>query len=424
MRSIEVEKVNETLKKSLSNIKLHFRSLNGRSGWHQYLGSDKIGNIATAQGILILDACNEDFDQKHLAYNFLKSNQQHSNDILINGGWAYVTNFSELPTTECTCWALLALHEKFANTETTNDGLNWLLNNHSDNTQDVGWGTIKSDIPRTYSTCMALKVLKKYKFENSKQFERSLNWLLRSQNTDFGWGEQFGYKSTIFHTSFVISTLTEIYNVNNSVINNGTEWLIKNFNSAIESSNSIIGSQEIIDFDHKTSAGIKHQRLIYFHTPLAHAVIALIKTGNIFNENVFLALDEIITNNNNGYWKHPHFDDSIQKPLWLIFDMVISLKSFTLGIKDWGTVKKIEVKNNKLVLISNVNPFNWEVFIYNFILGKWGKIFAIVLASVFIIYVSELFPKWSTKNYVSIILFPLIVELLGYYVTEVRKTKS
>lgn len=424
MQSIEVVKINEILETALSNIKVHFRSLNGRNGWHQYLGSDKIGNIATAQALLILEMCDEDFDQKHLAYNSLISSQHHSTDILIDGGWTYVTNFSELPTTECTCWSLLALQKNYTNKKTTNDGLKWLLNNHPNENVDIGWGTIISDVPRIYSTCLALKVLKKYKMEDTNQFKNSLNWLIKSQNTDSGWGEQFGHKSTIFHTSFVVSTLMEIYNSNKSFINNGVNWLIQNFNIAIENSSSNIGSQEIIDFDYTTNNEIKHQRLIYFHTPLPHAINALITTGNIFNKNVFLALDEIVTNNNSGYWKHPSFDDSKQKPLWLIYDMVISLTSFTSYIKNWNEVKKIELKNNKLILVSNINPLSWNQFLHNFILGIWGKVFAVFCASIFIIYISEIFPKWSAKSYVSIIIFPLIVELLGYYITEVKKNKK
>ncbi len=424
MQSIEVNKINDILKVALSNIKINFRTLNEKSGWHQYLGSDKIGNIATAQALIILDVCNEDFNHKHLAFKYLKSSQQRSNDLLKNGGWAYITNFSELPTTECTCWALLALYEEYSNKATTKKGLNWLLNNHPNETKNIGWGTIKSDIPRVYSTCLALRVLQKYKYENSEQFKNSLNWLLNSQNTDFGWGEQFGHKSTIFHTSFVITTLVDIYKLNNSSINNGMKWLTKNFNSAIENSNSNIGSQEIIDFDFITNGERKHQRLIYFHTPLPQAINAFVKTGNIFNKNVFLALEEIVNNNNSGYWKHPNFDDSIQKPLWLIYDMVISLKSFTSTIKNWDNIKKIELKNNKLILVSNTNPFNWDIFLSNFILGIWGKIFAVLLASLFIIYVTKIFPDWSAKSYVSILLFPLIAELLGYYITEIRKSKK
>lgn len=187
MEKIKVTSIEEIIKQALNNIKLHYRTIGDKNGWHQYLGSNKIGNIATAQALILLNTCKEDFDNKQDAYKYLISNQgKNLSDLRIHGGWSYVTNFSELPTTECTSWVLLALYEKYQNEIVTKNGIEWLLNNHDNSKVDNGWGVLRSDIPRVYSTSLALQALSKYGYSNTKEFKSGLNWLLNSQNTDNG----------------------------------------------------------------------------------------------------------------------------------------------------------------------------------------------------------------------------------------------
>lgn len=425
MLSLKTTEINNIIQTSLQNIKSHYRSLNGKNGWHQYLGNEKVGNIATSQALILLNTFNEDFDKKHLAFEFIINSQIKSdNNKQSDGGWTYVTNFSDIPTTEATCWSLLALYENYRNSETAKTGIQWLLNNHITSNNDEGWGTIKSDISRVYTTCLALRVLQMYKFNNTLQFEKASNWLIKSQNEDFGWGERFGHLSTITHTSHAILTISKIQNINSQCISNGVKWLLNNFKT-IDAKiwNDKSGYQEMIEFDYEYNGKLNHHRLVYYHMPIPYALMALIKTGNIHRKIVFEGLNELVKNNNNGYWNHPYFESIKVKPLWSIYDTLISFKTLIEYCSDWNQILEIQLRRNKLTFVKNLNPFNFSNFTNNFILGIWGKVFAIIIACIFIIGVSKLFPDWSKTTYTSIILFPLIVEVLGYYLTEVRQRK-
>jgi hypothetical protein len=425
MPSIKVRSVEEVVLAGLNNIKTHFRILGNKAGWHQYLGSEKIGNIATSQALLLLDEFGVGFDKKYLAVeNIIKSQTISKGDKARDGGWAYVTNFASMPSSEATCWALLALHKENRNSNFIKRGINWLLQNQVEGLQDEGWGTIKTDKSRVYTTCLVLKTLKAFNYEHSPQFERGLNYLINSQNSDGGWGEKFGFASSITHTSHAVIGLVDIINSPNSqIIKRGVDWLNKNF---IATENDVLkngGYHEIIEFDCDINGVNTHQRLTYYHLPVPYALIALLKTGNINNKNVFWGFNQLINNNNDGYWFHPHLNDLKVKPLWAIYDVLMSFKELKKISVSWVDSLEIMLSNNKVIFVKKGRPFDKEVFVEKFVKGIWGKIFIIIVVCILSSYIFDWIPALEGKKYMQIVLIPLIAELLGYYLIEVHIKK-
>lgn len=426
MASIKIQEINDLISISFDNIKSHFRALGVKGGWHQYLGSEKIGNIATSQALMILDDFSIDFDRKYLAFETLLASQFHSDgNPALDGGWAYVTNFSDIPTTEATCWALLALHNNNRNSVAAKDGINWILQNQPGGTTDEGWGTIKTDKSRVYTTCLVIRVLKLYNYERTPQFERGINYLLKSQNVDGGWGERFGDRSTVTHTAHTIVLLIDAGGKSNpQAIKKGVNWLLNNF--VIPENNSLIkngGYQENIEFDSCLDGVSKHHRLTYYHLPVPYAIMALVKSGNMTNKNVFLGLQKLINDNNDGYWEHPHLADSKVKPLWAIYDSLVAFKVLMNATPGWRNLKEISFRNNKVTFENNTKPFNPKVFLKNFVFGIWGKIFVIIVLCVLASYTFKWFPKLDEKAHMGFVILPLIIELLGYYITETKSNK-
>ncbi|MFH1943428.1 MAG: hypothetical protein ABIL68_15105, partial [bacterium] len=105
--------IDNAVQKALGFVKNNYKKIGERYGWHQFLGSNKIGNVATAQALLSFHYFQEDFSEKHHAIETITHAQfLNKYDKTLDGGWAYVTNASTIPTTECTSWILLLLLEE------------------------------------------------------------------------------------------------------------------------------------------------------------------------------------------------------------------------------------------------------------------------------------------------------------------------
>ncbi|MEZ5030503.1 MAG: prenyltransferase/squalene oxidase repeat-containing protein [Saprospiraceae bacterium] len=344
---ITPEKVDKIISKSIANIKSNFRTIGNKSGWHQHLGSNKVGNTATAQAIIILNTQKEDFNDKHKAVELLKNNQFKGGTEDLNGGWGYVSNLSDIPTTESTAWVLQALFFETSKGDIViKDGLNWLINNHIGGDQDIGWGSTKNDVSRVYSTCLAIQTLRIFDKTEIKEFNQSINWLKKSQNTDFGWGDQFGHPSTITHTSHALITLIDSgVNISSQIIQKGAEWLIQAFEEDkfwINVDNG--GLLEFMDI----VVNEKPHRISYYHFSTPYAIIALIKSGKIHLPVVFKGINYLVDSNDYGNWEHPFLRNQRIHPIWAIYDSLYAFKTFKNFTNNWENVKSISLKGKEV----------------------------------------------------------------------------
>ncbi len=414
-KSIIKSDIDHIVKEALQNFKLHYRQIKGKAGWHQYLGADKIGTVATAQVLLAFGYFKEDFNDKLKIVDSLLKSQIRSADSTKNGGWEYVTNFPGIATLEATCWALLALREEYGDHPVALAGLNWLLRNAIKGETDEGWGMMPGDISRVYTTCLALKTLKVYGKMNTEQYERGLNWLIKAQNADKGWGSTAGYPSSIVYTSRVIITLAA--NGHDVIeLKSGTQWLRQR-------TQNLQLAKINIDLEYHETIEFGSRKLKFHHMPLQLLLTALILSGNTKSITVFDGVNDLITNNNNYYWWHPSFEDDKRKPLCAIFDTLVVCKALQENTYNWQSVLMIQYQGKDLILKERSNPFSWKRFKERFIFDIWGKVFIVICLCLIFSNIIDAFPKLGTTAYSSMIIIPLLVELLGYYLTETRKSK-
>lgn len=417
-KRIKKAAIDHLIKAAIKNIKMHYRQNKDKAGWHQFLGSEKIGTIATATALLSFKYFKEDFNDKlKIEESLLNSQIRNPSNSKTNGGWGYVTNFPGMATTEATCLALLALQEGYSNHPNIQAGLNWLLNNIINRDADEGWGILPGDISRVYTTCLALKTLKAFGRNNTYEYERGLNWLIRTQNADKGWGSKADAPSSITYTSRVIITLiSHGYDNNNESLKSAVQWLKKQ-------TLSLLQTKENIKHEYTECIEFRNRKLYFHHMPLQATLAALILSGNIKSHTVFDGVNELVEDNNGYYWCHPSFRNSNRKPLWAIFDTLMVCKALQEATYNWSSLKMIQSQGKHLTLTEASGPFSWEKFKQHFIYGKWGKCFIVICIGSLIFKIMNTFPQLSTATFVSWIIIPLIIELLGYYITETRKSK-
>ena len=413
----QIKKVNidHIVKEALKNLGLHCRRIKGKVGWHQYLGEGKIGTIATAQAILVFQYFKEHFNDQLKAINSILKSQLRSKDPEIDGGWEYVTNFPGIATLEATCWALLALYQSHRDHPVVLAGLNWLLRNAIKGNVDEGWGILPGDVSRVYTTCLALKTLKLYGKDNTDAYERGLNWLLKIQNQDKGWGSLPDSASNIVNTSRVIITLTANGH-DNIAVRSAVEWLKKR-------TGSLQLAKVNIEQEYRECIEFRGRKMYFHHMPLQNVLTALILSGNTRSDIVFDGVNDLITDNNYYYWQHPSFKDGKRKPLWAIFDTLVVCKALRETTNNWASLEVIEYEGNRMIFKDMSSPFTWKRFKEKFIYNIWGKIFIAICACMILYRVLVRYPALETTTYVYLIIIPLFIELLGYYLTETRKDK-
>jgi Prenyltransferase, beta subunit len=419
-RTLKTNDIDKIVREGLLNFKMHYRQLKGRAGWHQYLGAEKIGVVATAQALLAFRYFNADFPFKQKAEETLLRDQIKSKsqgNTSANGGWGYVTNFPGIATTEATCWALQALQENYASHPKVQDGLGWLIANAVKGKENEGWGIIPGDSSRVYSTCLALRTLFLFGKSDTTEYENGLKWLFSAQNKDKGWGSGPGCSSGITYTSRVIVTLMALgYDNENDNLKSGIQWLKKRTQSLQQTKvNAENEYRECIEFGNR--------RLYFHHTPIQSALTALILSDGLKNPTVFDGVRRLIRQNNNCYWSHPFFAEGTRKPLWVIFETLTVFKALKERTPDYPSLKTIRYKENKIIFWEKSSLFNFERF-QDFISVKGLMTLLSICVCLIIVYlagksqqVQYLYP------YIVGILTPFFIKILGYYLAKVKEVQ-
>lgn len=351
-------KIDNVVQKALGFVKSYYRIIGKKYGWHQFLGSNKIGNIATAQALLCFHYFQKDFSEKHRAITSIKQAQfLNKNDKTLDGGWANVTNASTFPTTECSGWILLLLLEEKINAgECLNKGIAWLLANHpTEEKSDLGWSSIKYDEShlkydeiRVYATALALRVLARGKYTTTDQFIKAKHWLIMARNEqDGGWGEKKGSPSTFLHTAHALIALRECgIDPDSETLSKGCDWLLNMYDPRNLWNDPIRGGlMEYVDI-----YAPPIQRVTYLHFTTPWVINALIMCGRINTIQVFRGINWIVENCHNGYWDHPYLVSSKNKPMWAIYDSLLALKNFQATFSHWSKIKQVILKNGEITI--------------------------------------------------------------------------
>jgi len=353
--SVDVSKFRRVTRRALQYIKDHYREINGKCGWHQNLGSNKTGNVASAQALLSLTYFREGFGEKHKVIDsIIKSQFSKPGDDIYDGGWAYVTNASLIPTTECTCWVLLSLQkEQSSIKDSFEKGLRWLLNNCSSKDGGTAWGSTRFDSPRTYPTTLALRVLSSYGYTDTKQYKQGLAWLENARNsTDGGWGEAGGYSSTFLHTAHALIALKECgLDVKSEFIRSGCDWLLESFHEETlwDEQSVLAGLIEQMEISVPSNIGILGQRVVYFHFVIPWIITALVLCSKLSTLQSFKAVNWLLNTFRDGYWDHPYLRYLKNKPMSATHDALLALSTFESKVPSpWDEIEKLSCSNGEI----------------------------------------------------------------------------
>lgn len=172
MKNIRRKDIDNNIETFTRIIDDNHRHIGDETGWHQHLGSHKVGIVATAMALLFYKAINKNAPEKELNLKFLL-NKQNS-----DGGWPYISNTNNESNVESTCWALLALYKyNFVSFhEQIENGINWLFSQYDQILDsDNGWAFIKGSKPRIYITSFVLRILKMLGKDTRQEFESAKN---------------------------------------------------------------------------------------------------------------------------------------------------------------------------------------------------------------------------------------------------------
>lgn len=194
-------------------------------GWYRDLHrNNRIGNVATAQIILVYTDTNNEIPHKESIFTNLY------NKRLPDGSWSFISNIDEVGVIDATAWVLLALlsnQSKYKHYSFLEESYNWLLKIQNN---DGGWGIIEGASSRIVSTAFAVRAL--LAANNSRHdsaIKKALSYLIDNQHTESYWKNACG-KPCVGATSHAIFALSN-FSIDYSLqINRAANWLINSCN--------------------------------------------------------------------------------------------------------------------------------------------------------------------------------------------------
>jgi len=327
MNKIEVSSIKRVLDETKATLESSQRSIKGSVGWHQHLGSRKIGVEATSMALVYFkNVINEKCPNEVDVLKFISNSQNE------DGGWAHLSNTRGVSNTIATCWAVnaLSLYEDTYSCQISK-AISWLEQQHCFSIEDIGWGFINSRSPRVYNTCLVLHIYRNlYRdaaIKSNTHIDSSFKWLCNLQNQDGGWGEVKGAYSSLFFTSYVVNTLS-LFNDNN--ISPNIERAMNWIDSYLSKTNLADSSLECYLEFIEENINEELTRTPFFHYVLPQVIIALINNGRKDESMLFECVGLLIKRFQNGYYKHPFVEDPRIKPMWALFDSSEALRMFSI----------------------------------------------------------------------------------------------
>lgn len=320
-------------------------NINEMSGWHQFLESGKIGNIATAQTLILHTKYDRQISDLDLCLSWFRADKRQ---IIWQGetisGWSYLSSGPAVPCVEPTCWVYLA-YQASSTQETQEVELDvhtFLKATKIPSQHGISWGFVPWTEPRVSPTCIAIRVLSK--IHDQSLVSDAIRWLLVARDSQNAWGPTARSSATLTHTALAIFALREAgYNPYNPVLQDGYAFLAKRLGEWMANKQSHTSSEdnmafvEIIDVPPFSSYEHRPTRIQYFYNPLLLSAIALSSNSEKFLPYIEAVAIEAIRNWSITRWKHPLLIGHQYVTSWFIFDHLSALEPFRLR---WFSNKK------------------------------------------------------------------------------------
>lgn len=437
MRKLKYTEIDSIIRKSIATMSESIRTVDDNTGWHQHLGSNKIGIVATSIAIkfykeLVHIAC-----PNEIAVKRFLSNKQNE-----DGGWPYISNTNGESNIEATCWALQAL-SLYDNEyeERIEKGILWLIKKKTKKEIDSGWGFIDDSLSRTYNTCFVLRTLKSIncnRINCQEAMDSALKWLCDTQDNNGAWGEMQGGRSSVFFTAYAVLTLIEYdREIDKPRIKKALDWLESRINAIGLFDNSLECYLELMEGNINNSL----VRIPFFHYVLPYIICAFIKGGRYNNSIVFNGMILLKDRFIDGYWNHPFVENSNLKPIWALYD---SIQAFCMLKRKYTPLWKSKlhknniicrIKNieyfivlfNRMIAVTTYNPIRLISWINKKILTFGGLAFVIAISLNLIFYLYQLIPDNikhkidNNSDFLKSIIASIIASLIIYFLQKIWK---
>jgi hypothetical protein len=301
---------------------------NGKSGWHQFLESGKIGNIATAQ-VLILhkqyDRPVPDVDSC-LAW-FEASRRQIAWRDKTSTGWSYLSSGPAVPCIEPTCWVYLAYRALGLDTDPVKQNVRTFLSSTKHASEHgVAWGFAPWTEPRVLPTCMGIRVLSR--IEDQRLLDEAVRWLIAARNSQGAWGPTAKSEQSLTHTALAVTALIDAgYSSSNPIVRNGRDVLLEGLSKGTGSrqpkdwvEHNMSAFVEIVDIPSLPAVEDRPTRVQYHFNPLLLAAVALSQTSEPYLPYVDALAIEAIRSWKSIRWTHPFLGEHQRTTSWSIFD--------------------------------------------------------------------------------------------------------
>jgi len=308
----------------------------GKSGWHQFLESGKIGNVATAQIMILYKYFNKHISALESCLAFLEANRK---SIFWQGekisGWSYVSSGPPVPCIEPTCWVFWAYQHLILPQiqEIESDVYDFLKATRIESREGCSWGFTPWTEARISPTCTALRVLSK--IGDRQLVEATIRWLLAARDSQNAWGASSNNIATPTHTSLAIRALKDAgYSPKNPVLVDAYSFLIEQFKKWITTKQAqayfshLSGISEIIEVPAFSTLSINPTRIQYYYNPILLLADALSTDLDVYLPIVETIAFKAINDWDSTRWKHPWLKEHKHLTSWSFYDHMLIIKPF------------------------------------------------------------------------------------------------
>lgn len=308
---------------------------NGTSGWHQFLESGKIGNVATAQILILYKYFDKQIPALESCLTSFKTNRK---DIMWQNekisGWSYVTSGPLVPCIEPTCWVCLA-YQTLSLRESHKIELDvhtFLRGTRIVSPAGSSWGFTPWTEGRVSPTCIALRVLSR--IGDQKLVDEAIRWLLAARDSQNAWGQASKSTATITHTSFAILALREAgYAPKNPVLLNAYSFLANRLQKWLTAKqpwvslgSNISGFSEIVEVPALPKLVHQPTRIQYYYNPIMLSAIALSTDLETYLPYVEAVAIQATKDWDAMRWKHPWLKEHEHVTSWSFYDHMLAME--------------------------------------------------------------------------------------------------
>ncbi|GAA4391891.1 hypothetical protein GCM10023153_10330 [Ornithinibacter aureus] len=204
-----------------------------------------------------------EFNQNELVNSLLRARHAQA-------GW-HVLAVSNAPSVEGTAPALMALRycDHSGSLQAVLEAESWLA---AQQHQSGGWGSDKTNQPRTYTTALALRALAGSTNVSAETVAKGALWLKQSKRQDGSWGETPDKDGGLAHTAMAVRALFVVEGPNSHSAQEGVKYIEENWRPGREGIR-----HESYDFH----IGDPYHRITNIFDTEAEIVLALTEGGTL-----------------------------------------------------------------------------------------------------------------------------------------------